>query len=86
MTARWLGLPLRGPPLALGVDVGQVAVLVVFVVAAFIAVVYDFYVLRAVFGNDDSVPPERLTNCPSCGARVSVEADTCGYCEAPIDR
>jgi formate dehydrogenase maturation protein FdhE len=80
----WCATPSGGiVPLALAETVGRVA-LVVFVAAAAFAVIWLGSVeARALFGSDED-PSERKTNCPACGSRLSVDADTCAYCGEPL--
>lgn len=36
--------------------------------------------------SESTPPPEKKTNCPSCGARVVIDRESCEYCgEAMIE-
>ncbi len=49
-------------------------------------IVLSFLNAEAVHQSEDNVTPEEQINCPSCGARLAREVDTCAYCGEPINR
>lgn len=57
---------------------------VVFVVVVFV-IGFEFQKARTLYGSSDSPSPEQLTNCPSCGSRIAIEADECEYCGEPLN-
>lgn len=73
-------------PLALVEAIKLAAFVIVVMVVVFLAIAFQFLVVHELFGSGDSDAHEQQTNCPACGARVSVEASTCDYCDEPINR
>ena len=43
-------------------------------------VAYRLMLFDAAFGNADSTAHEEKENCPSCGARTTVDPDACDHC------
>lgn len=79
-----VALSVRDFPPALVEAVGQIAFVIVLGVIFFLAIAFQFLRVHEQYGGGNS--REQQINCPSCGARTSVEADTCDYCDEPIDR
>jgi anaerobic selenocysteine-containing dehydrogenase len=80
----WCATPSGGIiPLALVETIGRVALIVVVGTAALAVIWLAFVEARALFGSDED-PSERKTNCPTCGSRLSVDAETCTYCGEPL--
>lgn len=73
-------------PLALGNGVMQAVFVVGFMLVVFLAIALQFFKVHELYGGGDAAPEEQQTNCPSCGARTSIETDACEYCGEPIDR
>ncbi|GAB3665268.1 hypothetical protein GCM10028856_05440 [Halopiger thermotolerans] len=65
-------------PLARGVVGIGVALLFVLVIWL------RFEQLNTVYASDDSETDVRKTNCPACGARISVDSDVCDHCETSV--
>lgn len=76
----------RSLPLALVEPIGQIALVIGFMVIVFIAIAFQFLQVHELYGGGGSDTLDPQTNCPSCGARISVDADTCDYCGDPVDR
>jgi hypothetical protein len=77
--------PLGCGVLAVSVDtVGRVAFAVVVGAVVLVTIWFQFLEARTLYGGD-STPPEQLTNCPACGARLSVDAERCEHCDEPLD-
>ncbi len=60
-----------------------VAVLAVFGVLFLLRVLVDFELLHAVASSETSSSQPSKTNCPSCGARTTVDG-VYDYCEGPL--
>jgi hypothetical protein len=74
-------------PLALHDAVAKGALLVGIMALVMFQFWFGFLETHEVYGGgDDAIPVEELTNCPACGARVSVEAGTCEYCDEPTEQ
>jgi hypothetical protein len=72
-------------PLALGAGLERAGLLVA-LSATFLAVLaLGFARSRALYGGDE-MDRDARTNCPSCGARVSADADACDHCGSPLRR
>lgn len=65
--------------------VEQALVMVVIIVAVFLAIILQFLKVHEMYGGGDSAAGNQQTNCSSCGARNSIEAEECEYCGDPID-
>jgi hypothetical protein len=79
--------PLGCGVLALSFDTaGRVAFVIVVGAVALFVIWFQFLEVRTLYGRGDSTPPEQLTNCPSCGARLPVDAERCDHCDEPLDR
>lgn len=63
---------------------GEYAVLVVVGLLGFLLIVARFELLHAATGGESARESKR--NCPSCGARTTVEPAACDYCGELIDR
>lgn len=75
-------------PMAVGTVSEPVLVfLLVAVVGGLLAVhwVRQAALFRSVGNRGDRPTPEELTNCPSCGARVPAEGESCEHCGASFD-
>jgi len=87
MMAYWIVVSSgRALPVAIVTVLGQIALLIGIMVLFFAVIALQFVKVRELYGSGDSSAPDERTNCSSCGARVSVEADTCSYCGEPTDR
>lgn len=79
-----VALAVRDSLLSLTSVVERVLILLVVLVAGVFVIVFEFRKARELYGSRESPPPEELTNCPSCGARIAVEAGECEYCGDPL--
>lgn len=79
-------LPGQGLPIAIVDGIGQIALVIGFMVIVFVAIAFQFLQVHELYGSGDSTTPDQQINCSSCGARISAEADTCDYCGEPIER
>lgn len=83
----WIHGVIGGPlPVALVEAIGQIALVIGFMAFVLLAIVFEFIKVHELYGSGDSTTPDQLTNCPSCGARISAQADACEYCDSPVDR
>ena len=76
----------RGVPIAIVDVIGEIALVIGFMVIVFAAIALQFLRVHELYGSGESTTPDRQINCSSCGARLSGEVDTCDYCGEPIDR
>lgn len=51
--------------------------------AALFGTAYRMILYDATFGGGET-PPEEKTNCPSCGARTTVDPPACDHCGEPL--
>lgn len=64
-----------------------VAVIVGLVVLAGVASVHKLVLIRSSGSSIGDQPPESMTNCSACGARIAREQDHCDYCgESVVER
>jgi len=75
-----------GPSIAIVDVLGRAVSLIGFSVPVVATIVLSFLKAEAVYGSEDNTTPEEQANGPSCGARLSEEADTCAHYSEPIDR
>ncbi len=75
-----------GQPIALVDALGGAVSLIGLAVLVVATIVLSFLNAEAVHQSEDNVTPEEQINCPSCGARLAREVDTCAYCGEPINR
>jgi hypothetical protein len=73
-------------PVAIGDTLGRGVLVVGFMMLVFAVLVFQFLKVRQLYGGGDGPDPETLSNCPSCGARISAAAETCTYCGDSVDR
>ncbi|MFP4218193.1 MAG: hypothetical protein ACLFR6_05075 [Salinarchaeum sp.] len=81
----WL-VAVSGPSIAIVDVLGRAVSLIGLAVLVVATIVLSFLNAEAVHQSEDNVTPEEQINCPSCGARLSEEADTCAHCSELIDR
>jgi hypothetical protein len=75
-------VPLSSVGLALGGPVARAALLLAVCLLVLAAIALQFAQVRALYGGDESTAAR--VNCPSCGARTSVDS-TCEYCGEPLE-
>jgi len=60
------------------------AVVVALLVFGSMALANRLAVYRSFGDAEDAVAPESMTNCPSCGTRLSEGDETCDHCGDPV--
>ena len=61
----------------------RAAIFLAYAILLIFVLYIGFIRARVVYGDDDE--EESKLNCPSCGARTPANAETCDYCNEPIE-